>query len=148
MKKILLLAACLMCGLFSFSQSDIEVQHDALEVRFIKGTKQYDLVSQQYLRSQSAWQGFLQVHGTWYVHFNEATGLPHRAYGAPISMVQDTPEAMALSFAQDHLAMYNLPLAELVPYIAQPKGKYQWANFSQMHEGHKVLGGKYTVKFS
>lgn len=133
MKKILLAFAFTSCSLVSFAQINIAYSNDPVEVRFIKDVKQVDLNAQQKLRSQPMWQGFLQNHGTWYVHFNEESGLPHRAYGQPISVVEDGPSEMALQFANLHLAMFNLPLDELVAFPKEAVGKYTWANFSQKH---------------
>jgi Secretion system C-terminal sorting domain len=147
MKKFLLAFTLFFAGASLFAQNYIESAIDPLEVRFIKDKKTYDLAWQQELRSTHAWKNFVQNHGTWYVHFNEENQLPHRAFGQPISVVADGTFQMAINFANEQLAVFNIPTEQLVASPVEVKGKYTWANFTQEYQGHKVLGSRYSVKF-
>lgn len=102
---------------------------------------------QQRLRSGAKWQTFLNSHGTWYVHFNEISGMPHRAYGTPLEVAGTTLQEKAIHFAQEELTAFSIPTGELVSYAKQVEGKYAYTNFKQYHEGLQVIGSRYVAKF-
>ncbi len=118
---------------------------DALEVRYVQDRRP-DLNRQSELRDQPAWQGFINQHGTWYVHFNEANGLPHRAYGKPIPVSGNSSSERAMAFLEGQLAAFGVPTSDLVPFSAQPSGKYDWVNFRQLYQGLQVIDSRVTVK--
>ncbi|MEN9948785.1 MAG: hypothetical protein RL106_1608, partial [Bacteroidota bacterium] len=89
MKKFLSLFFLSIIFNVSFTQANLEQSYDKNEVR-PESWKPNNLVSQQNLREQTKWKNFLAMHPGWFVHFNEITQNPHRAYGAGISQ---SPEA-------------------------------------------------------
>lgn len=144
MRKFLLaLAACL--PLLSIAQNILHGTLDPNEIRYFAG-KPYDPIRQQDLRSLPQWQNFLDANGTWYVHFNERTGLPHRGFGAPIQVAGANPTEMAMAFAESHLSQFNIPVDELISYGKEIEGKYDQVNFRQYHNGLQIIGSRYTVK--
>ena len=134
------------CAVLAFSQNSVQGNYDTQEIRYISG-KPYDSDSQQRLRSTSAWSNFIQQNGTWYAHFDEQNGMPHRAYGKPISVSGFTLEDKAIQFAQQSLAAYQIPTESLQTIPGEFKGKYSYINFKQYHEGIAVVGSRYMVKF-
>ncbi|MCB9170213.1 MAG: T9SS type A sorting domain-containing protein [Flavobacteriales bacterium] len=116
-------------------------------VTFIKDPGQGpDAVWQQHLRHRPAWQHFLTEHGTWYVEFNEATGMPHRAFGRPVPTTGQGAEGRAWSFLQHELPLFNAPLDELEVTAVAHTGKYDIVHFRQRHEGLDVLFAHALVK--
>ena len=89
MKKFLSLFFLSIVVNVSFAQANLEQSYDRNEV-LPESWRPIDVVTQQQLREQSNWKSYLQLHPGWFVHFNEITQSPHRAYGAGISQ---TPEA-------------------------------------------------------
>jgi len=146
MRKLVLSLAFLSLTIIAWSQQNPEFFIDPLEVRFLQKTETYDKSQQATLRAQPFWQSFVESHGTWFAHFNEASNLPHRAYGEPIAVGGSTPQERAQSFLSEQLADFNLPLNELVQLPAASGGKYTWVNYEQIHQGLKVLGARAAVK--
>ena len=146
MRNALLLITALLTVVHSFSQNSVEGNVDPQEVRYING-KPYDLFIQQKMRASTAWQGFFHQHSTWYVHFDEQNGMPHRAYGKPIAIAGSTLEEKSINFAQQSLAAFQIPSADMQLLPGDYKGKYSYVNFQQYHLGLPVLGSRYMVKF-
>lgn len=142
--RIVILLCVLAAHYSAFSQSP-ESASDPLDVRFITPS-QPDLNRQSELRGQPVWQSFLQQYGTWFVHFNEATGLPHRAYGKPFAVAGNSPMERALHFLENQGAAFGVAVTDLVPFEGQPSGKYEWVNFRQVYQGIPVFGSRITVK--
>ncbi|MCB0792803.1 MAG: hypothetical protein H6595_10730 [Flavobacteriales bacterium] len=116
-------------------------------VTFIKDAQRSpDAAIQWQMRHGAAWQQFLADHGTWYVEFNEATGMPHRAFGRPVGTEGADPEARAWSFLQNDLEGFGLPLGELYVSGVATTGKYEIVHFEQVHDGAKVLFAHALVK--
>ncbi|MFM9985727.1 MAG: T9SS type A sorting domain-containing protein [Flavobacteriales bacterium] len=147
MKRNLLVLTFALFVVTSFSQFNIDYAFDPLEVRYMQSKSGYDLSYQQELRDQPFWKSFVEQHGMWYVHFNEKNQLPHRAFGKPIPVATDSPEQMAIDFANDQLSTWDLPVEDLVYSGIDVKNKYTWANFTQYHQGLEVLDSRYSVKF-
>ncbi|MEO8069467.1 MAG: T9SS type A sorting domain-containing protein [Flavobacteriales bacterium] len=117
------------------------------EVTFITDAKRLpDVTRQAQLRALPAWQQFKQQHGAWAVEFNEATGLPHRAYGRPIATTGNSPEERALEFLSTELGGYALPVNELVLTGVRPTEKLTYVHFSQKHQGLPVIFSHVMVK--
>jgi Secretion system C-terminal sorting domain len=146
MKRLLLICVVAFCSHFAFSQNTLYGTIDPNEVR-LPEAKPYNQHTQQVLREQSAWKSFVQNHGNWYVHFNEQTGMPHRAYGAPIPVAGDTPQEKAIQFAQTQLQAFQIPTQNLVSTGKSFEGKNTYVNFRQHYQGMEVLGSRYTAKF-
>lgn len=137
--------AALLLPFTILSQNNPYGTIDPHEVRYFQGAP-YDLNRQQDLRSLPQWRQFLDENGTWYVHFNERTGLPHRGYGAPIPVTGSGATEMAMAFAAQQLSAFNLPLESLVSTGKEIHGKYDQVNFRQYYNGLHVIGSRYTVK--
>jgi len=130
----------------AFATSDPARNNTSWEVSFIKGGATPDINYQALLRSQTAWQGFLMDHGTWYVHFNESNALPHRAYGQPIPTQGEGPIQRANWFIQNELNSFNIPAGELVFKSTPLTRKHSMVYFNQVHEGLEVLGSQMMIK--
>lgn len=103
---------------------------------------------QSMLRDQAPWQSFIQTHSNWKVLFDERTGMPHRAFGAPIQMNGLTPEAMAISFAQNNLEGYNVPYNELRFLNVTESNGYKHVLFEQEHDGLLVKDARADFKIT
>lgn len=147
MKQPLLALSLLLYSVLSLAQNSLSGTIDPQEVRFMQ-SKPYDLNKQQLLRSMPAWQTFVAEHGTWYVHFNETSGLPHRAFGQPIAVNGDTPQEKAIEFAQTHLHAFEIPTDDLISFGKIYEGKNTYVNFKQTYLGLEILGSRYTAKFN
>ncbi|MBL7937950.1 MAG: hypothetical protein JNL43_01205 [Flavobacteriales bacterium] len=104
-----------------------------------------DLEWQSELRHRNGWRQFKSSHPRWSVEFNEASGMPRRAYGDPIAVGGGDASATALEFLGS-LDGFGIPLDELVPMPIAPTKKVTYAHFAQVHEGLTVLGAKALVK--
>jgi len=146
-----LLSIAFFVGVFSLAlvaQQNPAFFPDPLDVRFIDKPVIPNAVEQERLRDAIVWRSFLSEHGTWFVHFNEANGLPHRAYGKPIPVSGNSPEDRAWQFVQNVLSPFVLPIEELAIQPAIISGKHDWVNFYQIHQGLLVLGSRVVVKMS
>ncbi|MFN5294524.1 MAG: hypothetical protein ACK5BL_03270, partial [Flavobacteriales bacterium] len=147
MKSLLLLGAMMLTLIPLHAQNSLEGNTDPYEIRFMQ-SRGYDLNKQQYLRELPAWRQFVASHGTWYVHFNETSGMPHRAYGSPLEVPGATPQEKALLFAQQELQAFGIPTTDLVSTGKTHEGKNTYVNFRQYHQGIEVIGSRYTAKFN
>lgn len=107
-----------------------------------------DAAIQEQLRNSAAWQNFEAANGNWWVQFNEITGMPHRAFGAPIETTGATPEEKALHFFASQLKGYNQTPGELVASKVNASEKYDYVNFTQYFDGLEVLWSQATVRLS
>ena len=99
---------------------------DPNEVTFVKpGEDQLTPHVQARLRQMPKWQNFLEENGNWYVHFDENSQQPHRAFGEPIAVSGSTPEQQALNFIESKLADFNLPADEFVVASSASSKKHQ-----------------------
>lgn len=83
MKKFLSLFF-LLSTLGGISQSNLEATFDRSEIKPERWKPTQNHV-QQAMREQGSWKKYLALHPQWHVHFNEAIGTPHRAYGPGIA---------------------------------------------------------------
>ena len=83
---------------------------------FVKNRQQtLDIRYQAQLLTQQNWETFATQNPGWTARFDESTGLPHNAYGAPIAMgIALDAQATAYGFLTTKLAGFNLPVNELV----------------------------------
>jgi len=146
MKHSILICALALSSLLAYAQNSIHGTIDPNEVRLPKAAP-YNLHKQQSMRALPAWQQFVQANGTWYAHFNETSGMPHRAYGQPLQVVGSTPQEKALLFAQNQLQALQLPIQDLVSTGKTYEGKNTYVNFKQHYQGLEVLESRYTAKF-
>lgn len=143
-KSFSLLVVSLM-SLTGFAQIDPSGGFDPAEIRMYK-SRPADNSRQQALRESPFWQAFLDNHGTWYAHFNERSGLPHRAYGQPITVPGNSPHEIGINFFASSLGLPGFPVDQLQPTGAPMEGKYTWANFNQYYQGLEIIGSRASVK--
>lgn len=142
-------ASLLLCVLITASAiaSGPSVRPVPREVTFITNNRRLpDIDRQAALRGTPGWRQFRALHGAWAVEFNEATGLPHRAYGAGVATSGSTPEERAMGFLATSLAGFNLPLDELELMSVNVGRRITHVHFKQRHEELPVLFSKVTVK--
>jgi len=140
--------AAILISIQVFATSDPQYGDKKYEITFAERGSTPNLSLQANLRNQQFWQNFLIENGTWYVHFNENTAIPTRAYGKPISVAGESAEEKAWNFIQNQLADFNLPTEELVFNSISESKKYQYVIFKQIHNGLEVIGSRLTVKIS
>jgi hypothetical protein len=146
MKRQLLLLALACYHVLAFAQNNIHGTIDPHEVRFMQ-SKPYSAHVQQTLRELPAWKNFVQSHGTWYVHFNETSALPHRAYGSPLEIPGNTVQEKSLNFAQTQLQAFQIPVSDLISMGKTFVGKNTYVNYRQHYQGLEVMGSRFTTKF-
>jgi hypothetical protein len=147
MKRLLLTWSILLISFVAFTQNSLHGTFDPHEVRFMQ-SKPYDVTVQQSLRELPAWKQFQEAHGNWYVHFNETSAMPHRAYGQPLQVSGADAHEKAIQFAQTELAAFQIPTSDLVGSGKTHQGKNTYVNFKQHYQGLEVLGSRYTAKFN
>ncbi len=151
MKKlfILLSSICVSSALSAQDQpamhldvnKNITVYNDALEASQGK--------SGAHFQRSTEWQSFTSAHSGWTARFNVYTGMPHRAFGAPIPLgVQSNFAQAATTFMQQQLAMYNIPMQDLKLIGEVADKKYVNVNFAQRHQQMEVLFSRATFRFT
>jgi len=147
MKRYLLLIVAL-CGFFNIQAQDIGIHFnsDPYEVRFIDRPIVDDLTQQAFLRSSETWQAFRSENGIWNVKFNEASAMPHRAFGQPIQMNAQNEQEAAELFMAEHLNEFGVNDLDLNFDSNISNGKHSWVNFKQFHQGLEVLWSRMVVK--
>ncbi|NNE55970.1 MAG: hypothetical protein HKN32_08125, partial [Flavobacteriales bacterium] len=131
------------------SSNDLKGHHDPHEIsmyRHVNGQWNFNL--QQNLREGQVWQNFKASHPSWNVAFNEASLLPHRAYGKAIPVAGSTSEEKAWNFLSEHAAGFGLNFNELQLTSIKSTEKFQYVNFEQVHDDLQVLTSRITVKIS
>ncbi len=142
--SFLLAAAVCMLGSSVIAQSSVPKE----EVTFISDARQLpDREYQTELRHRNAWSHFKAQHPRWSVEFNEASAMPRRAFGDPITVAGSDLQAKALAFLATELEAFDLPLSELTTGTIAPTSKLTYVHFAQAHQGLSVLGAKGMVKF-
>ncbi len=117
------------------------------QVNFIKDAGRLpDVALQAELRAADPWRSFTGSHARWSVEFNESSGKPHRAYGPPITTTGADPELRALHFIGEELAIFGIPMDELVHVRTTTTAKYHFVRFSQEHQGLPVIQAHLLVK--
>ena len=143
---VLFATALTFCALSAQAQRAVP-RAERLEVTFIKDAQRPpDHTWQSTLRARSAWRQFADANPTWTVEFNEANGLPHRAFGRPIPSTGATPADQAQAFLSAQLVGFGLPLDELQVKHVSSTNKHHYVHFNQRHQGVDVLFGHVVVK--
>ena len=122
--------------------------HQREEITYISNIRQTpDLEWQAELRHGAPWRQFKTQHPRWSVEFNEATGMPRRAYGDPIMFGTGSQAEQAIAFLSNALPGFDVPADELVLSAVAPTKKLTYVHLYQQHQGLRVLGAKGMVKF-
>lgn len=123
---------------------------DHAQVTFVDQSNGFlNPMTQQLMRQAPSWQDFLQKNGSWWVQFDESTGLPYRAYGEPIPWgLGANAEEAARTFLQHQLAAYGLPVNELADAKVIEQEDFTLVKFKQRHQGLSVLWSQVSVRFN
>lgn len=149
MKKTSILFLALINASVLIAGGDVHYSHNRLvEKTYLDNKRVPDETYQAELREQYSWKKFLQDHGTWYVWFNEENQKPHRAYGSPIQVTANDPANAAISFINQHLGLFNIPVNELELKGVYSTDKYHNVNFIQKKNGVEVFSSRFTVKMT
>jgi Zn-dependent metalloprotease len=144
--KYFFLSVLFVCSLAIHAQFNPTGSDDPAERRFPTHIDQLNPQLQAQLRQTAAWKNFAQAHENWFVHFNERTQLPHRAYGKGIPVQGTTPHERAANFLAQHLADWNPSQYQLIARPSPLSKKFEWVNFTQFYQGLEVLHSRATVK--
>jgi len=141
MKKTWSFLFSVVLAVTGWSQNNLETSRDEYEVKW-PATPPVQTDRQQALREMAPWQHFLQDHPGWMVHFNEGSGMPHRAYGPGIQLIGDLE-----SFRQSLLSYFTT--SEIIAFAAKEsyfQGGYQFFRSTQTYQGMEVLTSKMEIR--
>jgi len=140
MKKniILLIFALITLNIYATKHN----HDDKNEVRYIKQSQQLNTQFQQQLRNQALWQSYLSTNPDWFVIFNENNQLPHRAFGAPISL--NSTSGLLPFLASNNFTLPN----DLRENLFTKNDKYINLSFIQYHNSLEVINSKLYAKFT
>lgn len=101
----------------------------------------YNIERQYQFRHDEAWQAFLSEDGKdWHAAFDEATGLPFRAWGPPIWLGQPNDaleaERLALQFIQNNSGLFQSKISQ----FQDVKAVYQSGLSSWLIEAQQRIG--------
>ena len=107
-------------------------------------------ITSAHLQKLPEWLQFKAKYPSWGARFSNATGLPHRAFGQPITYAAggNDPVAKALAFFQNEFADFKIPVNELVLTRNSNDGKYINVDFKQVYNGHEVLWSRMGIRFT
>ncbi len=139
--------------IFSFSQAYAgghpQSYFDPLSKTFISNPKQLpDQNFQQELMQQAFWKNFVKDNATWKVIFNENSGMPHRAFGKPVSFLGFDAKSTAENFMAVQLKEFNIPMADLKFRSVSTNAKYHYVNYIQYYLGLEVLFSNIQVRMT
>ena len=143
-----LLLAILISG--TLTAGSFHGEHDAYNVRFVRHPKQLpDEARQSALRNTPEWQQFIAQHNNWWVWFDEASKMPHRAFGNPIQIPGFTsPVDAANHFIGNQLKGYISQDVDLVQTGNSVSPKYVHVNYVQNYQGLEVLFSNVVLKMT
>jgi hypothetical protein len=121
---------------------------NAYDVRYWNTRTTASPERQAALRASEPWQRFAAAHGTWYVDFDEISGLPRRASGPAFSVPGSAPEQKAQYLLGEELRAFNLPLEQLERYNSKPHGRFHYVDYRQRYAGLEVIGSRATVRLT
>ncbi|MBP6334887.1 MAG: hypothetical protein KA444_05390, partial [Bacteroidia bacterium] len=149
MKFIRLLFLFSIAAMSGSQATDMLGGNDPFEKRYILDSKKLpEQKIQAAMRQSPVWKSFLQNNGTWYVVFDELTGMPHRASGKPISVSAMNFRDAALVFINDQLGGYGVPQQDLKFQTENFSGKYHNVFFTQKYQGLDILNSRAFVKLT
>lgn len=129
--------------------TDITGGKDRFEKRYILDSKiKPDHTIQRAFRQAETWKAFERNHGSWYVSFDERSGMPHRASGKPIQLTAANPTDAAFSFLSSQLAGFEIPLNNLIFQTENFSGKYYNVFYKQLYQGLEILNSSVFVKMT
>ena len=150
LKSLLIAGLMLVISSGSYAIGEVSESRDPNLKTFITNNKKMaDAAYQSQLRTTGAWKNFSENHRGWTAVFNEETGKPHRAFGAPItSIFAGSLQEKAFSFITSELSEFNIPVNELQFRNTTANQKYHYVNYKQFHNGLEVLWANVQVKMT
>jgi Zn-dependent metalloprotease len=152
MKKILLSLFCVITSINLMAQDHIYHQHEVYNKNITPYNDALETIQGKtgiHNIHSAEWKSFTANYPTWGAKFNTYTGLPHRAFGEPISFGSGTNFTQtAIQFMQQKLSAYNLPIADLIAQNAIADKKYVNVNFTQSHQQREILFSRATFRFA
>lgn len=150
LKNLLLVPAiCLLSVTVSFASGHVKHHDDPLRKTFISNPQKLpDYAYQQSLRNRSVWQNFVKNNGQWNVIFNESSGMPHRAFGKPVSVPGSDARSTAVNFMSNNLKEFRIPQSALKFLSVSTGSKYHYVNFYQEHQGLEILYSHVQIKMT
>ncbi len=138
MKKVLI--SCFMALLFIQAYAADLFSGDEGNVTYVNAqTARLHPFAQYSLRNQNNWLQFINQYGNWSATFDEFSKLPHRAFGAPVALNSNNARDAALEFLSINMGAFQLPLDELQNEKMNTSNTLKYVNFSQVHQGLKIL---------
>lgn len=110
--------------------------------------QQPNQVVQQELRQGAAWAAFTAQYGDWWVEFNEATRLPHRAVGAPIPVSGTGLEEKAAGFLSSQLKSATAPEPQLHLNAINSGRNGTYVHYQQRYNDLKIWFSHALVRFN
>jgi len=149
MKKTLLPILLLLC---SFSMINAQHDHEEPNPNISPYKDAYVAMtsaSKTHLLKSEAWTNFQSKYPSWGAHFNTYSGMPHRAFGSPITFAAggNNVELKAKSFLEQELSGFNIPTQEFALTRNYNDGKFKHVDFKQVHNGMEVLFSRAAVRF-
>ena len=84
----------------------------------------------------------------WLAIFNENSGMPHRAFGKPISVSGNDARSTAENFIGNQLEEFQIPFNELQFRSVSTNQKYHYVNYVQYYQGLEVLFSQVQIKMT
>ncbi len=148
MKKLMvIMAAALFSCQFLTAQEGLS-DPDRGRIVFADKSMYADPVVQEQLREAPFWQGFTAAHGSWWVQFNETTGLPHKATGTSVALAGSDPVTAAQQFVSTVMDMAGYQMPHLVNWRATAANGHILVNAEQEIDGLPVLWSRATFRLT
>jgi Zn-dependent metalloprotease len=146
MKRLLLFTTAVCLLVVSHAQNK-QYAGDPYAITFATAGTTPNASVQAFYRDGDAWKNFTAAHGNWYVDFNEANGMPHRAAGGGIATSGASVEERALHFIQNELNVFGMQSVDLELNQIND-GKYHYIHFTQQYEGLEILWSRTTLRMT
>lgn len=149
MIRLFALGLILSLSVPSVASKDIHHNYDPYEVRFVtKENVEIDAVYQTRLRRSLAWSSFETAHPGWLTQFDEDNQRPSRAFGPGIQVEGMDATSRAMSFIENELASFSIPIDNLSLVTVTDNGKHHQVFFAQEFEGLHVMYSNVMVKMT
>ncbi len=149
MRIITILFLLIGLSVSNIQAANVLAVKDPFEKRYVQESKKLpDQKRQRILRQNRVWKTFLEQHGSWYVSFDELSGMPHRASGQPIVTGGSNGREAAINFVKGQLSGYEVPVNDLKFQTENFSGKYINVFYSQQYLGIDILNSHVFVKLT
>ncbi len=104
--------------------------------------------SQKIPSKSPSWKQFEQEYSSWSANVNPVTGLPAYAFGEPITVSGNTPQAKAQNFIREDLQNFQVDHNALQLLNNRQTSKFHYLNFKQYHHSLEVLNSKVAIRIN